>query len=454
MKARPGRLLSALLMLALLAGGTSFAQGTRGERQKQKQAAEQERSELKNRLAGLRRDIERTESARSHASDALANSERAISESRRALAELAQEQQETAARLDQLQRQKRTLEANITERKAQLARLAREQYVTGGADRSRLLLSGENPNRISRDLHYLGYVSRAQAALVAKLQADLDAVEDTTEQAQAVQEELDDIAEDQRKQMVVLEKEKSRRATLLAQLSTRLDAQRREAGNLQRDEQRLASLVDRLGKLLEEQRKAELAQAKRRREAEEKRLAERKQREEKRKSADSRRPAESFKAEPIDDDPPPKQAQQAQPARPPEPGPSTDMLALRGQLKMPIRGELVARFGSRRGEGGSWKGLFIKAPEGSEVRAVAAGRVAYAEWLRGFGNLVIVDHGNQYLSIYGNNQAVLKRPGDNVKAGEVLASAGNSGGNEFSGLYFELRHQGRPIDPLQWVSSR
>jgi septal ring factor EnvC (AmiA/AmiB activator) len=88
------------------------------------------------------------------------------------------------------------------------------------------------------------------------------------------------------------------------------------------------------------------------------------------------------------------------------------------------------------------------------VHAVAAGRVVYADWLRGFGNLIIVDHGKQYMTIYGNNQAVLKRAGDLVKAGEVIASAGNSGGNEQSGLYFEIRHQGRAFDPLGWVTTR
>ena len=85
---------------------------------------------------------------------------------------------------------------------------------------------------------------------------------------------------------------------------------------------------------------------------------------------------------------------------------------------------------------------------------MASGRVVFADWLRGFGNLVIVDHGNEYMTIYGNNQAVLKHAGDPVKPGEVIASAGNSGGNEQSGLYFEMRHQGRAFDPLEWVTVR
>ena len=128
--------------------------------------------------------------------------------------------------------------------------------------------------------------------------------------------------------------------------------------------------------------------------------------------------------------------------------------ALRGKLRLPIRGDVTAKFGSKRGEGPTWKGLFIRAEEGTEVKAIAAGRVVFAEWLRGFGNLIIVDHGSQYMTIYGNNQSVLKHAGDAVKPGEVIASTGNSGGNEQSGLYFEMRHQGRAFDPLGWVTIR
>jgi septal ring factor EnvC (AmiA/AmiB activator) len=123
---------------------------------------------------------------------------------------------------------------------------------------------------------------------------------------------------------------------------------------------------------------------------------------------------------------------------------------LRGQLRAPVAGKLAARFGAKRGEA-SWKGVFIKAAEGADVRAVAGGRVVFADWMRGFGNLIIVDHGSQYLSIYGNNQTLLKRAGDAVKAGDQIASAGNTGGNEESGLYFELRHLGQAFDPASWI---
>lgn len=122
----------------------------------------------------------------------------------------------------------------------------------------------------------------------------------------------------------------------------------------------------------------------------------------------------------------------------------TKFSSLRGRLPLPVRGELSSRFG----------GLFIRAPEGQPVRAVAQGRVVYADWMRGFGNLLIVDHGENYLSIYANNEALLKQVGDVVEGGEPLAVTGASGGNEETGLYFEMRHLGRPFDPRQWVRQR
>ncbi len=146
----------------------------------------------------------------------------------------------------------------------------------------------------------------------------------------------------------------------------------------------------------------------------------------------------------IDADEPPKKARV-------EATSSGEFERLKGQLHLPVKGEILARFGSKRGDGPSWKGLFIKAAEGTEIKAIASGKVIFADWYKGYGNMVIVDHGDQYWSLYSNNQAVLKHVGDTVKTGDIIASAGNSGGNEQSGLYFEIRHQGRVFDPLNWI---
>jgi septal ring factor EnvC (AmiA/AmiB activator) len=125
--------------------------------------------------------------------------------------------------------------------------------------------------------------------------------------------------------------------------------------------------------------------------------------------------------------------------------------SLKGKLNLPVQGHVSNRFGKAREDTGiSWKGLFIKAAEGSEVKSVAGGMIVFADWLRGFGNLLIIDHGGGYMSLYGNNQALLKKVGDEVKRGEVIAAVGNSGGNETHGLYYELRRQSKPFDPLSW----
>jgi len=125
---------------------------------------------------------------------------------------------------------------------------------------------------------------------------------------------------------------------------------------------------------------------------------------------------------------------------------------LRGQLSLPVRGELIGRFGAPRGAAGlEAQGVFIRAPEGQAVRAIARGQVVYADWMRGFGNLLIVDHGEAYLSIYANNETLLKQAGELVAQGEAIATTGASGGSEQTGLYFEMRHLGRAFDPLAWV---
>jgi septal ring factor EnvC (AmiA/AmiB activator) len=499
------------LCLALLLAGGAAHGAKPTERSRQKALAEQERAGLQQKLTALKRDIGRTESAKDDAADTLAESEGAISNANRALRELAAEQHETGVKLGQLGAARARLVATVELQKKQLAKLLREQYVAGNEDRIKLLLSGDNPNRINRDLQMMSYVSQAQARLLGALRANLLAVEANQAEAQNAKDELEEIAQEEREQKTVLEQEKGRRAALLASLSKRLVEQRKEAGNVERDEQRMAGLVDKLAKLIKEQAEAAAAEKKRQEqlaqaraaakaradavaaaavaEARARALAAATARAKAQAQAQAQaerlaqeqarggkvKPAPPVKPEPVAPEEP-KLAQRRPEEVKPEPKPEPKPVAvvavaepvparaslaaaapegafagLRGQLQAPVAGRLAAKFGSKRGDGPSWKGVFIRAGEGADVKTVAAGRVVFAEWLRGFGNLIIVDHGGQYMSIYGNNQTLLKRAGDAVKGGDSIASAGNSGGNEESGLYFELRHQGRAFDPAGWV---
>jgi murein hydrolase activator len=459
----PTLILRCFLLPALLLALTAVAQAQPGlkntERSRQKQAIENQRAELRQKLNALKQSIDQTESAHNRAADALAASESAISKADRALHELAQEQRQTQARLDSLTRRHAELAATVALQQKQLAKLLRGQYMAGNEDRLKLLLSGDNPNRINRDLHYFGYMSQAQATLIESLRGNLQSVETNQAESRNAKEELDEIAQEQHDQKTLLETEKNQRSTLLAQLGGKLSAQRKEAGNIVRDDQRLSRLVDRLAQLMEEQKKAEAAaREKQRLEQLAKARAEQKQQQaalSKKKFPAAKETAQENNPNAIDDDEPPAPAQGRNELIPETAVHSGRSFAsLRGQLHLPLAGDIIAKFGSRRGDGPSSKGLFIRAAAGTPVRVVADGRVLFAEWLRGFGNLIIVNHGNQYLTIYSNNQALLKRPGDQVKSGDTIASVGNTGGNEESGLYFETRYQGRAFDPLGWVTTR
>jgi murein hydrolase activator len=422
------------------------------ERARQKQIAEETRADLRKKLNELKENILKTEKAHTHAADALAASEAAISNANRSLRELGTEQAKTQAQLSALSKNQQELEASIAKQRARLSKILRNQYQNGQQDHLKLMLSGENPNQIGRELRYLGYVSLAQSKVITELDNNLRAVEENKTKAEEARAALEEIAQEQREQKALLEKEKNNRKGLVTKLSSKLQNQRKEAGNLAKDEERLASLVDRLANLIAQQRKAEEAAA----------LAKKRTKQSKEVTASRERSTEKSVEKPAAKNTE-KEASNNVKNKPssnvdteedsaPEYSAHNDFAKLRGKLRMPVKGELVASFGSKRNDGPSWKGLFIKAGEGTDVKAAADGVVIFADWMRGFGNLLIIDHGSQYMTIYGNNQSLLKRPGDKVKIGEVVAAAGNSGGNEHSGLYFEMRHQGRAIDPLVWIN--
>ncbi|WP_339935922.1 peptidoglycan DD-metalloendopeptidase family protein [Undibacterium luofuense] len=461
-----------LILCLSLAGAVSAALAASPSRTQQKARAEADRAELQQQLKALKADISKTENAKDHAADALAESERAVSEANRSLRDLQSEQADTEAHLQQLYAKRAALEAEVEKQKQRLSAFLKRQYMHGDSDRMKLLLSGDNPNRINRDLQYMGYVSQTQAKMIDGLRDSLKAVEQNTQETQQVKAELDEITAEEKEHKAALEREKKKHATLVTQLSDKLYAQRRQADNLQKDEQRLTQLVGKLNQLIEEQIKAEKARAEREEKLRQERLAAQKEKEklaaaqkEKDRLAELERRKNNGRQpdKPATDNTAKQASVPSRPIKPAEPEePVREVRSsipaagefdkLKGQMRLPVRGDILAKFGSRRGDGPTWKGLFIKAPEGSEVRAVAPGKVIFADWYKGYGNMVIVGHGDKYMSIYGNNQSVLKHVGDTVKAGDVIASAGSSGANEESGLYFEIRREGRAFDPLNWIS--
>jgi septal ring factor EnvC (AmiA/AmiB activator) len=397
----------AFVALWCVAAAVPAAAETRAEREKAKLET------LRDKRAALERQVKQAESTRSAAADELRDTEKSISVSGRKLHALSEERAAAREELAGHEGELRQLERQTAARQSQLARLLRHQFRPGEADALAVLLAGGDPNVASRDRHFLALLSRAKADLIAGLRRDAAETRRLTEVVRERNEKLADLVRREEQERANLRQRQQERQTVLTKISRQIAAQRREIDTLKNNENRLANLIESLAK-----RPARSKPAK---------------------------PAASGKA----GEPPPAQTVAAEPDNP-----SGAFARLRGKLLRPAAGTIAGRFGARRDDGQSvWKGLFIRAGEGADVRAVAAGVVVFADWLRGYGNLLIIDHDDDFLSVYGNNQSLLADVGQKVGAGKTVATVGASGGQPESGLYFELRHRGRAFDPLKWLAS-
>lgn len=359
---------------------------------------------LRKRITELQQELEKTAESRSEAADALRESERAISDSNRRLAELGQQQRAASAALGQLQQQGRQLDRNMQEQQAFLGKMLHQQYVGGKQEYFKLLLNNRDPNQVAREVRYYEYIARSRAGEIKAMRANLVQLQEVTSQARQKSAEIAMLQDEQRRQKKNLEKDKQARQQVLVRIAHQLKQQRREISRLQRDENRLAKLVEKLSRMLARPKGGGLF-------------------------SNDQLPDDRFDGDPFDE--------------------------LKGRLALPVKGVVSNRFGSPRPDSTVlWKGLFLRAAASQPVKAVAAGRVVFADWLRGFGNLLIIDHGKGYMSLYGNNETLYKQVGDVLRGGDTIAAVGNTGGNEDSGLYFELRHEGKPLDPMKWVAAK
>jgi septal ring factor EnvC (AmiA/AmiB activator) len=366
-------------------------------------ASQQEELEnLRKRISSLQQDFDKTNESKSEAADALRESERNISTSNRKLGELAQQQNIASHALGQLQQQSAQLEKEMGNEQALLSKLLYQQYIGGKQEYLKLILNNHNPNQVARELQYYDYIARDRATWLNALREKLLKIQTVALQTREKSKEISALQSEANSQRRHLEDEKHLRQQMLDKYALQLIAQRREIGRLQRDENRLSQLLEKIAKMLSRPAKTNPAR-------------------------NEKLPDNTFDGKPF--------------------------ATLKGMLALPVKGRISNKFGSPRPDSTVlWKGLFVRAAANQTVKAVAAGRVVFADWLRGFGNLLIIDHGNGYMSLYGNNETLLKQVGDTLRGGEAITSVGNSGGNDESGLYFELRHEGVPLDPTNWIS--
>ncbi len=369
----------------------------------------------------LRQRNHSAETSRNQVADALAQSERAISATNRTLSELDQEHQKSVQALAQLQKKIDTTHNAISRQQRELAQLLRQQYLSGHADAIKLLLSDEDPNQIARNLTYFAYISRARNRLIAALQQNLNQIGQLSAAEQQQQIQLEQQRLQHQQQRRLLQAQREQKQQVIKKLGSEIQAQRQQIATLEQNERRITRLIEALARAAaQKQAREDAARAAARAKSHRQRIPENNQ----------------------------PQARLAQPRLP-----DSGLGRLKGHLIFPTHGELIHRYGTPREQGGTlWKGIFIKAPAGQAVHCVANGQVVFADWLRGFGNLIIVDHGGGYMSLYSDNETLYKRVGDYVKAGDVIASVGNTGGSSETGLYFELRYQSQAFDPTDWIA--
>lgn len=431
--ARSGLLAVAALALVALVPGVS-AQGSEDVTR-----ARSDLGEVQRRIRLLEQAIVENQAALGAAEKRRVETERAVSAARRRLRELEQERSATEAALSEREAEGAAVAARISSRQSELAAWLRRQYLHGASNVAPFL-AARDPNQLARDLHYLEQLGRARVDLIEALRDDLRESERLAAAISVRRDELARLEADQRGQAAELERLLVERSRAADGLKSELARQRESVTALRQDEEQLGRVLELLARRHAEREAERRLEAARRAEAE----------------AREARAAASRAAEV------PVEPARTVPPREPAVGRATEraeltptgltFAQLQGRMRFPVRGELIGRFGAPRADGGTrWRGVFIRARGGEEVVAVAPGEVVYSDWLRGYGNLIIIDHGSEYMTIYGYNDTLYKEVGERIAAGTAIATVGASGSTEESGLYFEIRHRGQPVDPLKWV---
>jgi len=294
-------------------------------------------------------------------------------------------------RLDSLEAEQAVLAAEKRTQLDWLGKTVRASYQAGRQERIKLLLNQEQPDQIARLLRYQEYYQRARSNRLKAVNGELDELKAIALRVEKARQVLLEKRTDVQRHAGKLQDAQKERQATLASLNRSLDDRGSNLNQLKADQQRLQKLL-----------------------------------------ADMQRSLNDIPADlggkPFGN--------------------------LAGKLPWPVEARISTGYNSRREGALRWQGVIFNAAPGTPVRAIHAGRVVFADWLRGYGLLTIVDHGNGYLTLYGYNQSLLREVGEWVSAGDSLALAGNSGGNRTNGLYFEIRHRGKAVNPTRWCNQR
>jgi murein hydrolase activator len=365
--------------------------------------AQQQLLQTRKRIQALADEQKQIEAQRDAAARELREADGRVAGGQRALDATTAQVAELGARLEQLQSQRATLETRLSGQRAELAALLRSAYALGGNSQLKLLLEQDRMSDLARVLAYHRYFERDRGARIASLQQELQALAAVGEQIRARQAELEQTRMRQQAELVELAARKQSRTQLVSTLDSKYRDRKTRLAALGRDEKSTQALLEKLRRAM----------------------------------AQTPRPPSR----------PKPGGKPGESSRPVVADPKVPM----GPMRLPLTGSVLAGFGGTMPDGHRSQGLLIAGAAGAPVQAVRAGRVAYADWLKGYGLLLILDHGNGWMTLYAFNDTLLKNVGDAVAAGEAISTVGSSGGQGRAALYFELRRNGQPQDPRTWL---
>ena len=389
------RLRYPLRALGLMLAACSFAAGLAAATSAGDNAATRQKQldSLKARLARVEADRDADLKRRGVLQTDLRQNERGIAKLSRQVADLDRQMAPAQSKLDELRRQQASHQAVLDTQKAALAAELQAAFMEGRDSQLRLLLDAQDPATVGRLLAYYDYLNRARAARIVTVRSELTALAALDAEIGQQVAGLKSLRDSRSQTLADLQQQDAAHRQLIAQIDASIRSRDAQITRLKRDQQALQALVDELRQALADI-PADLEQGRR-------------------------------------------------------------FATLRGRILWPVGGRILSRYGQPRAGGHMrWEGDLIAAPAGTPVRAVSYGRVVYADWMPHFGLLVILDHGDGYLSIYAHNQSIARQVGDWVQAGETIAALGDSGGQEQPALYFELRHGKDTLDPRRWCRGR
>jgi murein hydrolase activator len=359
-----------------------------GDHADARQAREQLQA-LRDQITRIARQVSRGQAERDRLTRQLRATEESVGEAQAALDGLRQQRQAGANQRAQLEAQKRQLEADLSGNRSTLAGQMRAAYLIGREEPLKLLLNQGDPARAGRMFVYYSYFGRARALKIQAIEADLQRIGQLDGQLQAQDAKLAGLQQAQQAQVSALQQARSQRMQVLASISAQTQNRAARLARLRHQRSDLESLLAQL-----------------------------------------------------------RQATASLPSE--DPGHSP-FARLRGRLPRPVAGTIIEGYGQVRAGGLKWQGDLFATQREAPVRAVSRGRVVYADWLAGLGLLIIIDHGDGYMSLYGHNDRLYESVGQQVAAGQIIAQAGDSGGSARPELYFEIRREGEPLDPRLWL---